>query len=316
MSENKTAVPGKSRALPIKILSFFLGGVFAGALAQGAAVIEGPLLVLTTLTGLWVAAAASIGYRAPTRIMAGIRSTVFLIGMVTSFYAIYTLRSDFPPITLVIFWLTASVVIGYPLGLFGWLSARDTRWAGISISIITGLLIGEAVRFLTTEKAGSQYWLAIAFDLVAGIIFLLFAPNGRRRRVEALVTTPFTTAAVAVFYIFLLPVAIGIIFKIQPSSAEPRKITLTSTAQVREIIGSQGQLRDLGTYPTSAVRGMFGICQASGLHGALSWTASADSATGNTVTTDLHRPGTLAEVTTLVLRNSQVSRLFLIFMTQ
>lgn len=186
-------------------------GAAAGAAAQWAAAIEGQLLELTALTGLWVVLAVLLGRRAHGAAAAVLQATAFLAAMVAAFYAVWSARGVLAPVGVIVFWTLGAVTVGPLLGALGWASPRPDWWGALSVAAVGGLLAGEAVRLLLVQGFPPAAWLPVVFDLAAAVAFVLLAPGDSRRRALAVAVSPLVVGVATAGFAFFLPAALEVV---------------------------------------------------------------------------------------------------------
>ena len=106
------------------------------------------------------------------------------------------MRGDANAASTVVFWLTAAVFAGPPLGIAARWSARtEPLRHGAGFGVMSGVLIGEGVYGLAVVSSSTdrRYW---AVEIVAGLV-LIGVTAARRRSVVALIACLAATAATA-----------------------------------------------------------------------------------------------------------------------
>lgn len=207
----RAGVPEHRFGTPASLVRVAGLGVVSGAAAQGAAALEGQLLELTALAGIWAAIAVLLGVLAPSLRVAAARSALFLLVAVVAFYAVgWVVNDDLAPLPLIAFWLAGAVVGGPVMGILGRLSSRPGRSGSVSLAVIVALLLGEAARLLLMQGFPPRSWLPVAFDVVAGGAFLWFVPADSRHRTEALLLLPVFLLVAAALFVIVLPWLIGL----------------------------------------------------------------------------------------------------------
>ncbi len=92
-------------------------------------------------------------------------------------YAIATeIRGDSNATSTMVFWLTAALIAGPPLGVGGAWARQDDWWFGASTgpAVLAGVLIGEPIYALTTiaDTTTPVYWVA---ELAVGVTVVVLA---------------------------------------------------------------------------------------------------------------------------------------------
>lgn len=178
------------------------GGLLVGALTSvGQGVLPELLSPLANSAGAWSLAAFGLALteREPRR--AALLGALALAAMLAG-YSIANAAAGYGLGTrAIVFWGAAAIVVGPVLGIgAAWLRGSSPVLAGLGISPIAGILIGEGIYGLTViaETTPAAYWTA---QIVVGSL-LLIAVAGRLREVRAIVVMCAATAVVAVaFYV-------------------------------------------------------------------------------------------------------------------
>lgn len=174
------------------VLLTSLVGVVAGAVTEVAA-LNPVTLNLTTFSGMWIVTTAIVGRLAPTKARAIGGCFAYLWGMLVGFYAMRQVLQDAIPVRIAVFWFLLSLVACPVLGLLGWLSRRLSWPGAAAVAIITGALLAEGGAVALAFHDPDRFAL-VAFDILAGLAFLWWAPSTRGQRRRALCLLPVAVA--------------------------------------------------------------------------------------------------------------------------
>lgn len=191
---------------PTTLIGVAALGVVCGAGAQGTAAIEGSLLELTAVTGIWVAITVALGCFSPNLSVAALRSMLFLVGAVITFYAVGWVFHDYlTHFPIIAFWLLSSAIGGPALGITGWMSTQANWRGSAALSLIVALLLGEALRKVLQGGFLGADWLPIVFNILVSLLYFWFAPADSRRRIQAAALLPALLAVATIFFLIALP---------------------------------------------------------------------------------------------------------------
>jgi hypothetical protein len=183
--EEKVGMP-RRRGIPRLLL--VITGAAAGVLTELAAHVPA-LLELTTYGGIWVCAAACIGYRSRRPTTAAWRASQFLLAMVLAFYATRGFLQGGDESRFVVFWIVLALVAGPVCGALGAVAPRPTWLGAGAVALLTGYLAGEALAVGLSARDRAALAL-VGFDACAAIITVVFAPANPRWRGRALLLLP------------------------------------------------------------------------------------------------------------------------------
>lgn len=199
-------VLGPERRGPSTLIGVAAFGTLCGAAAQGTAVIEGSLLELSAVTGVWLTLTVALGCFSPNLRVAVLRSTLFLLVAVTAFYAAgWVLHGYLTYFPIIAFWLMGAVVGGAVIGTAGWTSTQADWRGSVALALILALLLGEAMRKVLAGGFPGADWLPVVFNVVISIIYFWFAPADSRRRIQAALLLPVPFAVATIFFSTVLP---------------------------------------------------------------------------------------------------------------
>lgn len=152
--------------------------------------------------GPWSLAAFLVA-RYNRRVLVGVIAAVVTLACCELGYAIATvIRGDSNSTSTIVFWLTAAVLAGPPLGVAGaWSSARGLR-PGVGFAVIGGVLMGEGLYGWTTvaDTTDWRYW---AIELLMGVAIAIAAAvrsQYPRHVLPTLAAAISTAAVVFAFY--------------------------------------------------------------------------------------------------------------------
>ncbi|SFS81037.1 hypothetical protein SAMN05660874_03475 [Saccharopolyspora flava] len=167
----------------------------ATALAQGR--LPSELAPLATSSGAWCLVAFVLALPAPSVLSGGVAGAGALAGMLTG-YGLTDLLRGYPSSSgLLVLWAGAALLAGPLLGVGAhWLPRAPGTRAALGVSILAGVLLGEAGYGLTVLATTSdpRYWWGQAG---LGALALLAAAVVRLRGVGVIVQSVLFTAAVA-----------------------------------------------------------------------------------------------------------------------
>lgn len=154
---------------------------------------------LANSAGPWSAAAFLVA-RYNRRLVIAAVAAMFTLASCELGYAIANeIRGGSNSTTTIVFWLTAAVLAGPPLGIAAAWSTRGGIRRGIGFAVIGGVLIGEGAYGWTTvaDTTDWRYW---AVELLTGVIVVAVASMRGRRVIYALATI--ATGALTALVVF------------------------------------------------------------------------------------------------------------------
>lgn len=173
-------------------------GLAVGALtAYGQGWLSDATSSFSNSAGPWSLAAFLVA-RYNRRVTVGVVAAMATLACCEFGYAIATqIRGDSNSTSTVVFWLTASLLAGPPLGVAGaWASVRGLR-RGVGFAVIGGVLMGEGLYGWTTvaDTTDWRYW---AIELLIGVAIAAVAAVRSQypRHVLPTVAAAISTAAV------------------------------------------------------------------------------------------------------------------------
>lgn len=173
-------------------------GLGVGALtAYGQGWLSDSTASFSNSAGPWSLAAFLVA-RYNRRVLPGLIAAMATLACCELGYAIATvIRGDSNSTSTVVFWLTAALLAGPPLGVAGaWSSGRGLR-RGVGFAVIGGVLIGEGPYGWTTvaDTTDWRYW---AIELLIGVTIATAAAVRSQypRHVLPTVAAAISTAAV------------------------------------------------------------------------------------------------------------------------
>jgi hypothetical protein len=150
-------------------------GLGVGALtAYGQAWLSDSTTSLVNSAGPWSVAAFLVA-RYNRRVPAAVVAAMVTLAFCELGYALATeLRGGTNATSTVMFWLTAAVLAGPPLGIAGAWSTETGLRHGVGLSVLGGVLLGEGLYGWTTiaDTTDWRYW---AIELVVGALVIAFA---------------------------------------------------------------------------------------------------------------------------------------------
>jgi hypothetical protein len=187
---------------------FLVAAAALGIFAQVAAPIP-ILLNLTTYMGTWVTLVVLSGRRAPSSRAAASTGLLVLMVAVAAFYATRAVQqggSLYLP--LLFFWAALAIPVGPVIGLLGYFS-RQTYWRGaVALSLLAGLLCGEALR-VAWHSVDPARWSIVVFDLLSSAFLFVGGDLGGGLRMRALALLPVTISA-GVIILATIPLLLGL----------------------------------------------------------------------------------------------------------
>jgi len=173
-------------------------GVGVGVVtAYGQAWLSDSTTSLANSAGPWSVAAFLVA-RYNRRLSTSVIAAMLTLACCELGYALATeLRGGTNAKSTVVFWLTAAVLAGPPLGVAGAWSTGSGLRRGVGLSVLGGVLLGEGVYGWSTIAATTdwRYW---AVELVIGALVVAYAAARSEWPLQATLTfaTGLLTAAV------------------------------------------------------------------------------------------------------------------------
>jgi Family of unknown function (DUF6518) len=156
---------------------------------------------LANSAGPWSVAAFLVA-RYNRRLIAGAVSSLVTLAGCEFGYALATeIRGDANATSTVVFWLTAALLAGPPLGIAGaWSTGRGLR-RGVGFGVIGGVLLGEGLYGWTTvaDTTDWRYW---ALEALVGAIVVAVAGVRSRRPPHALAAVAVAALVATVVFAF------------------------------------------------------------------------------------------------------------------
>ena len=188
--------PPPVEGLSVAILVGFTVGVLT---AYGQDWLSDSTSSLANSAGPWSLAAFLVA-RYNRRLLAAVAAAVLTLVCCEVGYVITTvMRNGSAATSTVVFWLTASLLAGPPLGVAGaWSSGRGLR-RQIGFGVIGGVLIGEGAYGWTTisDTTDWRYW---ALELLVGVGFVVALAARSRRVRDALVVVTIAALTAAIVF--------------------------------------------------------------------------------------------------------------------
>jgi Family of unknown function (DUF6518) len=186
------------RASVVGLAAAVAVGVGVGALtAYGQAWLNDSTTSLANSAGPWSVAAFLVA-RYTRRVPLAIVAAMLTLACCEFGYALATeFRGGTNASSSVVFWLTAALLAGPPLGVAGAWSAQTGLRRGVGFSVLGGVLLGEGLYGWSTiaDTTDWRYW---AIELVIGALVISFAAARSQwpRHVTLTLATGLFTAAV------------------------------------------------------------------------------------------------------------------------
>jgi hypothetical protein len=190
------------RGLGVGLSAAVAVGVGAGALtAYGQGWLSDATTSLANSAGPWSVAAFLVA-RYNRRLAPAVSAAMLTLACCELGYALATeLRGGTNATSTVVFWLTAAVLAGPPLGVAAAWSTETGLRRGVGLSVLGGVLLGEGLYGWSTvaDTTDWRYW---ALEVAIGALVISFAVARRQRSVHAafaLATGVLTAAVVFAF---------------------------------------------------------------------------------------------------------------------
>jgi hypothetical protein len=192
-----TSAPARPWLLAMTI-AIVVGLVVGGVTAYAQGWLSGGTSSLANSAGPWSLAAFAVARYARRPVTACAAAVLTLASCELGYVIATEIRGGSNASSTIVFWLTASVLAGVPLGLAGSLSTMGGVRRSVGVAVIAGVLIGEGV-YGWTEIADTTDWRYWAMDIVVGVAIIACTASMSRPLVYhcvVLVTVALMTAVV------------------------------------------------------------------------------------------------------------------------
>jgi hypothetical protein len=177
-------------------------GVGVGALTSyGQSWLSDATTSLANSAGPWSLAAFLVA-RYNRRLAPAVAAAMITLACCELGYALTTeLRGDANAESTVVFWLTAAVLAGPPLGVAGAWSTQNGLRRGVGLAVLGGVLLGEGLYGWTTiaDTTNSRYWM---IELVIGALIVAWATARSQWPLHATLTLATGVVTAAVVFAF------------------------------------------------------------------------------------------------------------------
>lgn len=152
---------------------------------------------LANSAGPWSLAAFVVA-RFARRLPAAVATAVLTLVCCELGYVIATeIKGGSNATSTVMFWLTAAVLAGPPLGVAAAWSSREGLWRAVGFAVVGGVLVGEGT-YGWTSIADTTDWRYWAVELALGVVVIALAAVRATRPLDAMAAITVGAAAAAV----------------------------------------------------------------------------------------------------------------------
>lgn len=156
---------------------------------------------LANSAGPWALPAFLVALVARRTLPAVLTATIALACSEVGYVIATEVRGGSSAARTIVFWLTAAVLAGPPLGVAAAWSRRDGTWRAVGSAVVPGVLVGEAW-YGWTSVADTTDWRYWAVELVIGLVAACSVAVWAARRHPADVAAVVVVAGAAATVVF------------------------------------------------------------------------------------------------------------------